>query len=103
MTCLIIFFFPLQFFSSIVNCHSTLRKGKAVPLDQLCARAAQSSGKSKQTVSDLLKVFMKTCPEVFNTKVYNKVEQLLGHYCKTAPDFDNMEKKIQEALSSARK
>ena len=32
-------------------------------------------------------------------KTYNKVEQVLGNYYKAAPDFDKMEKALQEALT----
>ena len=71
-------------------------------MDNLCARIAQSSGKPKPAVSQLFKLFMETCPEVFTTKVYNKVEQVLGHYCKQAPNFDAMEKAIKTALNSSK-
>ena len=67
-------------------------------MDNLCARTGDSSGKSKQEVSKLIKVFMQICPDVLTTKVYNKVEQVLGHYNKTAPQFDDMEKAIEKAL-----
>ena len=93
------FFSFLQFFSSIVNCHNTIRKGKAVPIEPLCARTAQSSGKNKANVLELLKLFMEICPNVLTVKVIMKVEQVLGHYRKEAPDFDSMEKAIQDVLN----
>ncbi len=71
-----------------------------MPLNDLCARIAQSSGKPKPLVSNLLQLFLKICPEVFTTKVYNKVEQVLGHYNRQAPDFDGMEKAIQNAVNT---
>ena len=88
----------MRFFSSIVNYHNTLRKGKAVPKATLETRIAQGSGKAKQKVEQQLKLFMQICPEVFTLKMINKVEQVLGNYNKVAPEFDAMEQKIQEAL-----
>ena len=68
-------------------------------MDNLCARTAQSSGKVKTKVAELLKLFMQICPDVFQAKVINKVEQVLGYYKKEGPDFDSMEKMIQDALN----
>jgi Holliday junction resolvase RusA-like endonuclease len=42
---------------------------------------------------------MQICPNVLTVKVIMKVEQVLGHYRKEAPDFDSMEKAIQDALN----
>jgi len=91
-----------RFFTSFVNCHNTHKKGKALPLETLRTVTAQSCGKNKNAVSELLELFIKVCPEVFRKKVINKVEQVLGDYRKEAPDFDGMEKKIQEALNKAK-
>ena len=51
-------------------------------------------------MSKLLKLFLEICPNVFTVKVINKIEQVLGHYRKEAPDYDAMEKAIQEALKN---
>ena len=69
-------------------------------MDVLSSRIAQSSGKAKSNVSELFSLFCKVCPQVFTTKVYNKVEQVLGHYCKQAPNFDEMEKAIRTTLET---
>ena len=71
-------------------------------METLRTVTAQSCGKNKNAVSELLELFIKVCPEVFRKKVINKVEQVLGDYRKEAPDFDGMEKKIQEALNKAK-
>jgi hypothetical protein len=42
---------------------------------------------------------MKVCPEALAVKVYNKVEQVLGHYYKPAPDYNAMEKAIEAELA----
>ena len=94
-----LFFFSFQFFSTIINCHNKLKKGKAVPYDQLILRTADSSGKSKNEVTELMKVFLDECPEVLTVKTYNKVQQVLGHYNKVAPNFDGMENTLKTALS----
>ena len=67
-------------------------------METLRTVTAQSCGKNKNAVSELLELFIKVCPEVFRKKVINKVEQVLGNYNKVAPEFDAMEQKIQEAL-----
>ena len=91
-----------QFFATIINCHKTFSKGKAVPMDTLCARTSDSSGKSKQEVSKLLKLFIQICPQVMKTKVINKAEQVLGYYNKAGPNFSQMEEDIKKALDCKR-
>ena len=87
-----------QFFTTIINCHKTFSKGKAVPMDTLCARMSDSSGKSKQEVSKLLKLFIQICPQVMKTKVIKGMEQVLGYYNKAGPNFTQMEDDIKKAL-----
>ncbi len=41
---------------------------------------------------------MKICPESMTMKTINKVEMVLGHYNKHAPDFDSMESAIKAEL-----
>ena len=67
-------------------------------MDTLCARTSDSSGKSKQEVSKLLKLFIQICPQVMKTKVINKAEQVLGYYNKAGPNFSQMEEDIKKAL-----
>eukprot|EP00093_Oithona_nana_P014019 14019.XXX_705263_704415_1 [CDS] Oithona nana genome sequencing. len=87
-----------RFFTTIINCHKTFSKGKAVPMDTLCARMSDSSGKSKQEVSKLLKLFIQICPQVMKTKVIKGMEQVLGYYNKAGPNFTQMEDDIKKAL-----
>ena len=88
-----------QFFSTIINCHNKYKTGRAFPFDQLCSRTADSSGKSKQVVTELLKIFILTCPDDLETKQIKKVNQVLAKYNRQAPDYDRMEKALKEALN----